>query len=313
MDFLNKFNLKYKDIELDNGLKIKFIKKDGFVKKGCFLTVKFGSNHHRVLYKGKKINIKTGIAHAIEHKIYEVNSIDQFVELTKMGCDANAYTTSNNTMYYFTTTNDIIKPLILTLDFIFNHKFDDSSVKREIPIIIEEKYKRQSDIYYDYDYKLLEMLYKKEPLENTQLGHIRDIKSLTSSDLQIAYDIFYKPINMELLVVGELDFDQVLEKIKSYFSNFKFDLEKATIISKERNYKNKKVILKNRNIEINKGQIGFKILNPTIKDYYIFQALFYYMYSTSCYPREYMIKNNLINNTLDASVFYEKNFLYGIT
>ena len=304
------FNLEYSDILLDCGLKIRFIRKKGYVKKAVYLSVSFGGMYQDFTYMGKEYHIKSGIAHAIEHKIYEnTDGSDSFKELSMMGVDANAFTTQSITCYYFLTPNEITKPMLKTFDFIFNPSFNQNSLDREIPIILEENRRKEEDIYYWYDYKMLELLYGKGPKSNPVLGFTNDIKHFKAEELWDAYNSFYKPSNMNLVIVGDMDFDMVLKDIKNYFKSFKYE-EFGKIKLNSEDYSDLSYTIRNSNVEIPKAALGFKIINPTIKDYYLLNALFYCMYSSSTPNRLQMIDKGLINTSLDITIFSDYNMLY---
>ncbi|MCR5706526.1 MAG: insulinase family protein [Acholeplasmatales bacterium] len=306
------FNLEYYDKVLDCGLNIRFVRKKGFINKAVFLTVGFGSNYKDFTYNSLEYHLKSGIAHAIEHKIYEnSDGSDAFRELSMMGVDANAFTTTNFTCYHFQTPNDIIKPMLKTFDFVLHPYFNKPSLDKEIPIILEEKSRKEEDPYYWYDIKMVELLYKGSARVDSVLGSEEDIKSFKPEDLYDGYNAFYKPSNMSLIVVGDVDFDLVYKEVNNYFLDYKN--EPCGLIHLLSNQaKEESFVINNQNIEIPKASIGFKMMESTEADFFNFQALFYYMYSSSGDNRLKMLNEGLINTSLDVTVFHEEDMLYGV-
>ncbi len=305
------FNLEYYDETLPSGLKIRFIKKKGFIKKSVYLSVGFGSNYRKFKYMGKTYKIKEGIAHAIEHKIYEnEDGSDAFKELSIMGVDANAFTTTNFTCYHFKTTSDVLKPLLKTFDFLLHPYFNEQSLKREIPIILNELSRKKEDPYYDYELKITSTLYPNTSRRDSVLGSKSAIKSFTISDLYESYEAFYKLSNMRLVVVGDMDFSLILNEIKRYLSPYKYT-PYGEIIMDDYGYQSQNIRINNRNVIIPKSTLAFRVEDTSIKSYFIYLALFYYMYSSSGENRLKMVDSGLINTSLDATMYHEEGMLYG--
>ena len=87
--------------EAKGGLRCIFVKREGFQSKYVGLGLHYGSSHKKYYRNGEFYESKSGIAHFLEHKLFEqedgVNALDK---LTKMGANPNAYTSFFNTLYY---------------------------------------------------------------------------------------------------------------------------------------------------------------------------------------------------------------------
>ena len=94
---------------LENGLKIIIVPKKNTNKKYIIWGVHFGSidNHFIMPSTGEEVYIPDGVAHFLEHKMFEqqngTNSLDTLMAL---GLDANAYTTNDHTAYLFECTDN---------------------------------------------------------------------------------------------------------------------------------------------------------------------------------------------------------------
>ena len=138
-------HIEYREIDekvyqktLDNGLEVFIIQKSGYNKKFVTYTSKYGSidNHFRV--DGKEHQVPDGIAHFLEHKMFEKEDGDVFDLFAKGGANANAFTSYDRTSYLFSTTEDFYKNLTLLMDMVEKPYFTEETVEREIGIINEE-------------------------------------------------------------------------------------------------------------------------------------------------------------------------------
>ena len=90
---------------LEDGLTVYICKKEGFEKKIGLFGTKYGSltNDFIDITTGKRIKVPDGIAHFLEHKLFEkegANALDLF---SKMGVSSNAYTSFDQTVFFFET------------------------------------------------------------------------------------------------------------------------------------------------------------------------------------------------------------------
>ncbi|MBR4495925.1 MAG: insulinase family protein [Acholeplasmatales bacterium] len=203
-----------------NGMECYLIKKEGFKKSYCGIGTKFGGNNLKYKIDDKIYNLKPGIAHFIEHKLFaQKDGTDAFNTFTKLNSSANAYTSNDKTVYYFTTNDDLKKPLALLLDMYYNPYFTNSNVESEKDIIISELNMNLDDIGYVYNEKILNELYPNDDYSKMILGEESDIKSITKDDLYEAYNIFYSPLNTILYVVADIEPDLLFSFIDSKLKN----------------------------------------------------------------------------------------------
>ena len=126
---------------LDNGMKIIIIPKHETKKKYIIWGTKFGSidNHFIEPSTGREIKVPDGVAHYLEHKMFEQESgIDSLYTLMALGLDANAYTTNDHTAYLFGGTNNFYKGLDELMDYVQHPYFTDANVEKERGIIGQE-------------------------------------------------------------------------------------------------------------------------------------------------------------------------------
>jgi predicted Zn-dependent peptidase len=126
-------------IEEVNGLKLYFMPKKGFSKSFAQISVKYGSNDYKFSVNGDEFKeYPLGIAHFLEHKLFEQKHGNIFDKFTMLGSSPNAYTNYSETCYYFNATTDFYENLKLLLDFVYNPYFTEENVEKEKGIIEQE-------------------------------------------------------------------------------------------------------------------------------------------------------------------------------
>jgi predicted Zn-dependent peptidase len=102
----------------------------------------------------------------------------------------------------------------------------ESYVKKEKGIILQEIKMYQDNPYWKSYFNLLSALYSKHPVKNDIAGTEESVMSITPEDLYICYYNFYLPSNMDLVLIGDLDPQRIINLIrenqaKKNFPHFK--------------------------------------------------------------------------------------------
>lgn len=214
----------YKDLNenvyfktLDNGLKVYLIPKPDFFKTVVTFTTNYGSMDLSFipLNRTRRVNQPEGIAHFLEHKLFAMpDGSDAFEKLSSLGVVANAFTSIDKTAYLFSGTENIKEALIYLLDYVQMPYFTNSNVKKEQGIIEEE-------IFMNFDSPeriifntLMEQTYKNHPIKYHVLGTKESIYKITKTDLYNAYNTFYHPSNMHLIIAGNFDVDEIIKIVE---------------------------------------------------------------------------------------------------
>src|SRR5699024_12574419 len=127
-----------------NGLEIFIIPKPGYSKKFATYTTKYGSMDDHFRVDGSEFVVPDGIAHFLEHKMFEKEDGDVFNLFSKYGANANAFTSYDRTSYLFSTTEDFTKNLDLLMSMMEQPYFTHETVACEVGII-NEKIKMYQD------------------------------------------------------------------------------------------------------------------------------------------------------------------------
>ena len=194
---------------LKNGLQVVVVPKPGFTRKLAYFVTDFGSIHTDFQLEGKQYHVPAGVAHYLEHKLFELPDRDVTAEFAALGANVNAFTSYDMTAYYFSCTSNFDESLRLLLEFVSTPWFPGESVERERGIIDQE-----IGMYLDapdsavFD-RLTEIMYANHPIRVPILGSRDSIRQITPEILTLCHRAFYAPGNMILCVVGDVAPDAV--------------------------------------------------------------------------------------------------------
>lgn len=194
-------------------LHIQIIPKRGYRKKFAVLTTDFGSINTEYRIGEKRIQIPDGSAHFLEHKLYEQPEGDVMNQFAALGADCNAATGYSKTYYYFSCTENFEQCLDLLLRHVFHPYFTEQNVEKEKGIIIQEINMYLDDPYYVCEMDLLGLLYQKNPVKKDIAGTETSVRQITPEILYQSHAAFYRPRNMCLTVVGDLDRETVYRAV----------------------------------------------------------------------------------------------------
>lgn len=219
MEILESQRIKEKAYieELENGMKIIIIPKPNLDKKYIIWGTHFGSIDNRFIMPktGEEIFIPDGVAHFLEHKMFEqpngTNSLDTLMAL---GLDANAYTTNDHTAYLFECTNNFYEGLDELMDYVQHPYFTEENVEKEKGIIGQEIKMYDDEPSWKLYMNAMDCMYKENPIKIDIAGSIESISKITPDVLYKCYDTFYNPSNMIMVVCGDFKPEELLEEIK---------------------------------------------------------------------------------------------------
>ncbi len=192
-----------------SGLDIYVIPKNHGTGYAVFGT-RFGSidNHFKV--NGEEITVPDGIAHFLEHKMFEnEDGIDTFKRYAEYGASANAYTSSDITVYLFSTTESMGENLRILLDFVSHPYFTKETVDKEQGIIGQEIRMYDDNPNWRLYFNMLRALYKNHPVKIDTAGTVETIAEITAETLHKTYAAFYNLHNMALCVCGDFPPEEV--------------------------------------------------------------------------------------------------------
>lgn len=205
----------YKEV-LPNGLKVYVLPKPGFHKTYGLFSTNYGSIDNEFGYVGDEPRrVPDGIAHFLEHKLFEKEDGDVFQLFGKQGASSNAFTSFTKTSYLFSATDNIEENLLTLIDFVQDPYFTKETVEKEKGIIGQEIQMYNDDPSWRQFFGILKNLYPKHPLHIDIAGTVESIANITAEDLYACYHTFYHPSNMTLFVVGNVDPEEMLTLIRN--------------------------------------------------------------------------------------------------
>ncbi len=160
--------------------------------------------------------VPAGIAHFLEHKLFENEEGDAFSEYSKTGASANAYTSFDRTAYLFGCTDNFRQSLDILLHLVVNPYFTPSSVEKEQGIIGQEITMYDDNPEWRVYFNLLGALYQNHPIRVDIAGTIESISKINADILYKCYYTFYNLSNMVLSIAGNFQVEEVLEALDKH-------------------------------------------------------------------------------------------------
>ena len=211
-----RYDETYFEETLDNGLQVVIWHKPNFQNSQFLFATPYGAlDFKQKDENGNIVEFPSGIAHFLEHKMFESKQGDVMELFSQLGANVNAFTSYNETVYYFSTTNkDVEQELNLLLDFVQSLEITEASVEKEKGIIIQElnMYLQMPDSRLLFE--SFKSMYHKHPLNN-DIGGSQETVSMTSlEDLMQCHALNYHPSRMVLIAVTAIDPALLIEMIK---------------------------------------------------------------------------------------------------
>ena len=323
---MKKINFKNLDLDLfyeklDNGLEIFVLPKTNVNNIYVTFNTKYGSNisEFKPIDKDKMIKVPLGIAHFLEHKMFEQeDGSDIFSFYSERGADCNANTNYTKTTYLFSCPNFFKENMDMLLDYVQSPYFTDENVDKEKGIITQEIKMYQDmpgTMIYD---KIIENTFKINPMKHPIIGDIENINKITKEDLYTCYNTFYHPSNMFVVVTGNVDALEVINVIRENQNKKKFKKEEKI---KVKSYNEPKEVAKendeiNLNVSIPKCAICYKLkVEKNIQNIFYLLTLFDCKFSSTSEFVNNLLEEKIINDSLavdfDDSTDYILMFVLG--
>lgn len=203
----------YYSIKHPSGLRIFVYPKEGSNSTYAIFGTRYGSVDTTFRRSDEKeiCKVPEGIAHFLEHKLFESEDGDAFARYAKTGASANAYTSFDMTCYLFSCTENVYESLEILLDFVQSPYFTEQTVQKEQGIIGQEIRMYDDDPQWRVMFNLLKALYHHHPVKIDIAGTVESIAEITPEYLYRCYHTFYNLNNMALCVAGNIDPERVLE------------------------------------------------------------------------------------------------------
>lgn len=203
----------YEVIRHKSGLTLYLAPMDGFKSSFALFATRCGSidDNFRTNAKEEFKKVPAGIAHFLEHKLFESEEGDAFDEYAKYGANANAFTSFDKTAYLFSCTENFNESLRVLINLVTHPYFTKETVEKEQGIIGQEIKMYDDSPDWRIFFNLIECLYINHPLRLDIAGTTESISKITDKTLYECYNAFYNLNNMVLAVAGNFKIDDVVK------------------------------------------------------------------------------------------------------
>ncbi len=198
----------YHDV-LPNGLQLYVIPKPGFSKKYAFFATNYGSIDTSFVLDGKPMVSADGVAHYLEHKMFDMKDGNALQKMSATGASPNAFTSYQLTAYYVECTQAFAENLQTLLTFVSQPYFTQESVDKEQGIIGQEIKMYEDHPGSRLGENLFAAMYQNHPLKVNIAGTVESISKITPQMLYDCHRAFYDPSNMVLCVAADVDPEEI--------------------------------------------------------------------------------------------------------
>ncbi len=301
----------YHKINHPSGLTVYVLPKEGYQTTYAVFGTDYGSVDTRFSTNGgKKIEVPEGIAHFLEHKLFESEELDAFERYAKTGASANAYTSFDKTCYLFSCSDNFEESLRILLDFVKHPYFTEQTVEKEQGIIGQEIKMYQDNPDWEVLFSLLRAAYKENPVRIDIAGTVESIAQIDAQLLYDCYNTFYNNSNMVLAVAGNVTVEQVI-KIADELLEKEERVEIVKSLPQEDDGIVTSYTEKEMHVEVPKFNLGFKekLFDPKDLRYSIAVsiALDLICSKTTDFYAE-LLEKELINSSFGTEHFWGRGF-----
>ena len=253
---------------LEGGPELYVLPKKDYNKKYAIFSTRFGSidNTFRAAGNvGEKITLPDGVAHFLEHKLFDDEKGNVFDRFAEYGASPNAFTSFTLTTYLFSCTDFFDENFKLLLEFVQSPYFTEESVSKEQGIIQQEINMYRDNPDWRVFFNLLAALFKDHPVRNDIAGTSESISMITKDILYKCYHTFYHPGNMAIFVIGNVEPSNIYEQVTESLSNHSF----PPFENMGRVYPREKAAVNEKKV-VQELAVSQPILNMGFKDTYAF-------------------------------------------
>lgn len=301
----------YYKIDHPSGLAIYVMPKENYKSSYALFGTNYGSVDTAFCKKGEDVTrVPEGIAHFLEHKLFESEELDAFERYAKTGASANAFTSFDKTCYLFSCSNNFSESLEILLDFVKSPYFTQKTVEKEQGIIGQEIKMYQDSPDWQVFFNLLRGIYHTNPVRIDIAGTVESIAEIDADLLYKCYNTFYNNGNMALAVVGNVTVEQVLEVAdKCLKPEETFETER--LFDDEPDSVAQTYVEQDMHVEVKKFNLGFKekVYEKTdVKRNILISALIKIICGQSTELYSELLEKELINSSFYGEYFTGRGF-----
>ena len=301
-----------------NGLNVYLLKKEGFSKTYGLFATNFGSvdTSFVPLNEAEMMKVPDGVAHFLEHKMFEMEDGDASDKFSLLGASTNAFTSSSRTAYLFSTGSNEMQCTELLLDFVQDLYLTEENVEKEKGIIGQEIKMYDDDPDWQNYFGAIQNLYHKHPFAIDIAGTVESVNVTTKEQLETCYRTFYHPSNMVLFVCGQINPEEMMDMIRE--NQLKKGFKKVNdiqrlIIDEPKTIKNKEIV-QYMDVFMPKITMAIKVNNipvepkKRVKREMATQLVLDYLFSKSSKVYNDWVNNEWINDTFGGYYIQERDY-----
>ncbi|MGM7635780.1 EF-P 5-aminopentanol modification-associated protein YfmH [Bacillus sp. Hm123] len=304
--------------KMDNGLDVYVLPKKGFNKTFATFTTKYGSIDNDFIPKDQEafVRVPDGIAHFLEHKMFEKEDGDVFQHFSRQGASANAFTSFTRTAYLFSSTANVKQNLETLIDFVQAPYFTEKTVEKEKGIIGQEIRMYDDNPDWQVYFGVIHNMYHQHPVKIDIAGTVESIADITKDHLYECYHTFYHPSNMLLFVVGSINPEETMTFVRDNQAKKPFTDQpeiKRRFEQEPEVVKEKKRVLA-MNVQSSKCEVGLKAVDTDLQGKELLKReltmniLLDMLFGKSSELYYQMYREGLIDDTFGYDFTQEKGF-----
>ena len=303
-----------------SGLKAFVIPRKGYSKKYATFSTHYGSTDNEFIIPGESqaTRVPDGIAHFLEHKLFEQKDGSVMEKFSRLGSNPNAYTSFNQTVYLFSCTDRFEENLDLLLNYVQNPYITQESVEKEKGIIGQEIMMYQDDPGWRAFFNLLGAFYGKLPVRIDIAGTAESISKIDRDLLYKCYNTFYHPSNMVILVVGDVDPQNVFSRVEAAIEKKEVQPEIERILTEEPAALNKNYVEQSLAVSVPIFQMGYRDnlfkgegIDALMREVSVKLLLDMLAGRSSCFY-EQMYSEGLLNSSFEFDYTIERGYAFSI-
>lgn len=213
--FESEIGESYVKCQHESGLKIYILEKPLYNSAYAIFGTKYGSIDNVFSVNGERVEVPEGIAHFLEHKLFESEDGDAFTRYAETGAYANAFTSFDKTCYIFNCSSRFYDNLEILLDFVQSPYFTAATVEKEQGIIGQEIRMYDDSPAWRVMFNMLLAMYKSHPVRIDIAGTTDSIAKIDDKLLYKCYNTFYNPQNMFLCIAGNVNTEKILKMVEA--------------------------------------------------------------------------------------------------
>ena len=306
--------------KLDNGLEIYLLPNHKVKNFYITLSTKFGSLHTDFTYQKKSYKQPKGMAHFLEHLVFNMpDGKSAFDYYAKIGSSINAYTSFDITSYEVFANNKFKKNLSYLLEYVYTPYFNTEMVTAEKEIITEEIKQIGDNPDTELVFGLYHNLFIKDQHQYLISGTIKDVAKISLDDVKTAYEAFYHPENMFLIITGNFKPEEAVAITSETLKDFEFKKYNPPIIKeiKEPFKIKEEFTTKTMPVEKHKVSLGFKIPKNNFKALKLddlelriyINLIIGINFGATSLLREELISNGIITTSIDYSLMLTDEYI----